>query len=285
MTTENTSPNAAPTANAPSAPPSSPPASGPPAEFRFGSDANVPEWARGKTATEVLNLASTMADALRANQPLPPPPPAAPPAQPPTTPGNPTLDDWIVRPDEASRRVAESVFADKLAPAIQGIQGIAQQFASTQRMLAETKFADDFRRWAPEIDAVMAQVAPEQRTVDNYEKVVKFVRGNHVEEIAVERAKQLLAQGGVGERSGGSGFGGTASPSGVDLTKLPHGVGEIARAKGITEGVVLEFCKATGTPPEKWMEMALNNQVVTSTAPFTFEVNADKLGVRRGFDS
>lgn len=281
MSTEANPPNTAEPSATPSASPSSPPASGPPPEFRFTSDANVPAWAQGKTASEVLNLAQQMEQALRNTQP--PPPPSQPAYAPPT--GMPSDDEFLVRPREATTRVAEQLFAEKLAPALAGMQGMASMFATNQRMFAEGKFPEEFRKYGPEIDTLMAQATPEQRTFDNYEKVVTFIRGKHMDEIAAERAQRLVAQGGFGERSGGAGLAGTAQSSGVDFAKLPQGVGKIAERVGLTEAMVRDFCKANNMTPEQWMQQALNEQVVTSTAPFSFELKDEKLGVRRGFGS
>lgn len=280
MSNESPQPNSGPPSTEPSAPPSSAPGGSPP-EFRFGDDA--PEWAKGKTAGEVLNLAKTMEQALKTAMPQQFAPPAqpAPQAQPQS---RPTTDDWLVQPDVATQRIAEGVFAERFAPAIANLQSVAAQFAQTQRYLAETKWATEFARYGPEIDTLMANVAPEQRTLENYGKVVTFVRGNHFDELAAEKAQKLSAQGGLGERSGGGGFTGTPQ-GGVDLNKLPHGVGEIARQKGVTEQMVRDYCRATNTTPEEWMRQMLDDKIVTSTAPFTFEVNEKTLGVNRGFNA
>jgi AraC-like DNA-binding protein len=243
----------------------------------------VPTWAQGKTAGEVLNLAQQMEQALRSTQAPAPPPPAA--TYPPPVAGYPSDDEFLVRPREATARVAEQLFADRMAPALAGMQGMASMFATNQRMFAEGKFPEEFRKYGPEIDALMVQATPEQRTFDNYEKVVTFIRGKHMDEIAAERAQRLVAQGGLGERSGGTGLAGTPQTSGVDFAKLPQGIGKIAERVGLTEVMVRDFCKANNMTPEQWMQQALNEQVVTSTAPFSFEIRDDKLGVRRGFDS
>jgi len=266
-----------------SAPPSSTPASGPPAEFRFGND--IPqEWARGKSASEILNLAQQQANVLQGMLQGQPSAPAAPPPAPPAL-RMPTGDQWIVEPEVATRNVAESVIADKLTPMVQGMQMLAGQYASVVRMNAQNRYADDFRRYGPEIDALMAQAAPEQRTLENYEKVVTYIRGQHRDEFVREEAEKLIAQGGLGERSGGGGGVGTPQSGGLDFAKLPHGVGEIAKQKGLTEGMVRDYCKANHITTDDWMRMALNNEIVTSTAPFTFEVNEKTLGVNRDFGS
>ncbi len=281
MTTDGTPPNG----NAPptpsTAPASSPPASGPP-EFRFGNDPSVPEYARGRTAAEVLALTESLHQAVRSmTPPAPPPQAAAPPA------GLSLADEFLLRPEEATRKVADDVFAARMAPALQGLQGIAQQFAQTQRVLAESKWDTEFRKWGPEIDALMAQAAPEQRTLENYEKVVTYIRGKHLDELAEERYTQRMqAQVGVGERSGGGiGVPGSTSPTGVDFTKLPQGLGKVAERVGLTETMVIDFCRRTGITPQQWMENALNEKVVTSVAPFSFQIAPEHLGVKRAFDS
>lgn len=249
------------------------------AEFRFGTGPEVPEYARGRSPGEVLAITEALRQAYVA-QGQPSRETSAP------TVTLPTDDDALARPVDAMTRIADARFAQQMAPALQGIQNLTANFASTARMLAEQRYPDVFQKWRGEVEQVLNQIAPEQRTFDNIEKVVKFVRGNHVEEIAAERAQQLIAQGGLGERSGGGGGAGlTAVTAGVDFAKLPAGLGAVAQRVGLTEGMVVDFCKKSGITPEKWMEMAIKEDVVTSVAPFSFELKDEKVGAVRAFDA
>jgi hypothetical protein len=185
----------------PSAPAPVTPPLGSPAPEPWRAPANAPAWAAGKSADEILNLSTQMAEALARGQA---PAPVQQPQPLPNGNGLPNDEMWIARPNDAARMVADQRAAEVMAPAFEGLKHMAGMVAAQTRGLASQQFKDDFTRWGPEIDAAMSQVSPELRTLDNYEKVVKFVRGNHVDEIVAERAKQLVASGGLGERSGGA---------------------------------------------------------------------------------
>lgn len=276
MPTEPT-PNSAPlTPDASAPPPTTVPVSGaPPTEFRFGNDAPY-DWARGKTATEVLAMAGQMAEALQNVRPAPQagPPQAGPPHQ------GFTDDDALTRPIATMRSVAQAEFQAAATPYI---ESMLQQNATMARQMAQQRFATDFSKYGPEIDAYMAKVPVGQRSLDLYEGTVKLVRGSHVEDLAQERVRELLAQGGGLERSSGAVPGSPGGPSGLDLTKLGDGMAEVAKARGLTVEMVRDFCKANHMTTDQWMAMAQNNQVLTSNAPFSWQVREEKLGAERPF--
>jgi len=227
----------------------------------------------------VLALAQQMASALQQPAPVAPPP-----SQPNA---GPTLEDFIARPEFATRQVASAQMAEALAPVHDTMKQFANMQASLVRSNAESRFAEDFKRYGPEIDGLMSQASPEQRTLDNYERVVKYVRGNHQDEIVMEKAKAMLAAGGLGERSGGAN--GTltlpGTPGAFDASKLPPGYEDICKRHGITDREVESFCKATGWTKQKWMEEAVNNKVFTNSSPFNWEMRDDQLGIKRQFEA
>src|SRR3990167_6998678 len=111
-----------PTASAPAAPvsltpPTSPPPSAP-SEIRFGTDASVPEWARGKTASEALALSDQLYKAVA--QP-PTPTMIERPWQAPPPPAMPTDDDWLQRPQEAFQKAAQAFSQQNLNPTLTGM--------------------------------------------------------------------------------------------------------------------------------------------------------------------
>ena len=247
-------------------PPAPPP---PPQEFRFPTDANVPEWARGKTAAEALQVGNAAIEAVRLLSPQPQ-------TQPRPSNGLPTDMDIIQRPVEGTTQLINATLAPHL-------QAIAQSNAAVARQLAASQYVDDFKRWGPEIDTLMATVPMERRALDAYELVVNTVRGRHVDELATERAKTLVAQGGL-ERTQGAGFGAPGPVSGgLDLDKLPTGLSDAAKRIGLTTQMVVEWCKSTGQTPEEWMKQAQDQNVLTSTGPFSFTVRDEKLGVGNAF--
>lgn len=201
----------------------------------------------------------------------------------PAQPGMPTDETWINKPSDAAAQIADARIAAAMAPALTGLQSMAQMQATTMRALASERFKDTFLRWGPEVDTLMANVAPEQRTLDNYEKVVKYVRANHEDEIVQERARAMMAAGGLSERSGGlTGVPGT-NPVIYDPDKLPAGMGEVAKRHGLTENMVVEWCKKNGWTTERWMTEFNNGKVFTSTSPFTSEMNDQQLGIARQY--
>lgn len=277
MTTPNLETPAPVTPPATASPVASTPAGTPPPEWRV-PDNHPDEWARGKTANELLTLSSQMANALRS----PAPPPQNRPPE--NNGGLPTDETWISRPTDAAAAVADARIAAALTPALAGMQSLVAANAANTRWQAEQQFKDTFAKWGPEVDALMKDVAPEHRTLDNYGKVVKYVRATHEDEIVAERARQMIANGGsMGERSGGAQGGPINSNAVYDATKLPAGLGAVANQKGLTESMVVEFCKKNGWSLERWMTEAQNGKVFTSTGPFTHEMRDDQLGITRQY--
>lgn len=249
-----------------------PPPASAPEQWRAGP--NAPAWARGKSADELLALSVQMAAALQA------PPAAAPVA----APALPTDDDFINRPSESATRIADARMASALNPVQAALESFAATQAQTVRSLAAERHKAEFGRWGAEIDTLMQTVRPEQRTLDNYEKVVTFVRGQHTDELVEARARELMAAGGLTERSGGGAGLPTGTPGAIlDLSKLPGGMAEAAQRAGLTTQQVMDFCRATNTTPQKWMEDMQNMKVFTQTAPFTFEMKGEALGLTRQF--
>lgn len=274
MTAPNAS-NAVPETPQPNAPPAaSAPAGSSPAPEPWRAPPTAPAWAAGKTAEEILAQNVALAEELqRRTQPAAPTP----------APTMPTDDMWISRPSDAAAQIADARAAQLVAPAMEGLKNMANLVAGQTRGLAAQQFQTEFTKWGAEIDAAMATVPVEQRTLDNYEKVVKYVRGNHVEEYAMERAKQMMANGGLGERSGGN-PGAPGTPAGTfDASKLAPGFSELCARHGVTEATVQDWCRRTGTTVEKWMNDAQNNKVFTSQSPFSWEMRDDQLGITRNY--
>lgn len=196
------SPTAPSGSDSPASPTSAPPAPpSPPAEFRYGPEAG--EFA-GRTASEVLALTQQALAQVRAYQP---PQPAY---QVPRADNFDTVADGEYIDGATAKRM--------LAAAMQGRgpDPMAQQAlhlaASSNVGTARQLFADDFRRFGPEIDLELAKLSPDTKSLDNIRMIVEIVRGRHVkeliEEAAGQRAQQLLSQMEPTTRaSGGAGSG------------------------------------------------------------------------------
>ena len=202
----------------------------------------------------------------------------------PQVPQMPTDEMWTQRPNDAAQAVADARVKELLTPALASLQGLTQQTAGTFRALAQTQYADDFRRWGSEIDGWMAQVPVERRNLDAYEKVIKMVRGSHVDELTTEKARALMAQGAMGERSTGAN-GVTVNPvPGLDVQKLPENVQKLMSAHGLSAQDVESFCKRTNMTVEKWAENLTGGKMFTSSSPFQISMKEESLGVSRRFD-
>lgn len=263
-------PNAAPPNNGEPTP--SLPASGnaPPAPEPWKPGPGAPAWAVGKTADEILALAQRMATEWVPREQTPTPT---------QQPRQVTDDDFIQRPLEASERVV----AAGMAPMNTALQGLAAQQASITRSLMAQQYKDTFDKWGAEVDAAMQNVAIELRTPENYLKVIKYVRGNHEDEIATDKARQMMATGALGERATGANGLQVSSTQGFNIDKLRPDTQEYIRKHGLTAQHVADFCKANGWTEEKFMTEMLNNKMFTQDSPFSFQLKEEALGATRQF--
>lgn len=256
MTAPATSPTASTETVGSSAPPGGGTASAPSQDFRFQAGPNVPEWAVGKTPHDILNLSVQAVDALarfnQAPQALREPAPSAQASQ---GLALPLEDDAYV--DGRTFKQILTQLAGGVGPQLQSSIDLA---ASTARGLAQQKYDREFKRYGPEIEAELARLPRAYWTLDNIEAVVKFVRGNHVDEIAEERARTLVAAGESSFRSqGGTGLPGIQAPqSGPSLEseELPADYRALLQKAGVTRDTVREFCRVNNMTETQWFEQA-----------------------------
>lgn len=225
-------------------------------EYRYPNDPNLPDWARGKTAAEILALTQQLVDdRVRGTQRQEPqqqyqPPQGYQPTQ--QYQSNPGDEDYVTGKDLKALRQAAMA---ELQPHLQQVMN--QNAAAAYRM-AKREYADVFKKYEPEIVAVLGNVDRSQWSLDVIENAVKFVRGNHVDELAEEKARQLAAQMEPTIRSTGSGGSAPVSPAkpehSLDSEKLPVAWRERAKRAGITEQEVQELCWATGITPEQFFK-------------------------------
>lgn len=112
-------------------------------------------------------------------------------APPPPQPQQPTQDEWMADPSAAYQKQRAYEQATQFEPYV---QQQAQQLSQTNRMLAEMRYSREFQRWGPEIDLMMQQIPHNQRTAQAYDFIVGHVRGNHADELATEKAEEILKQ-------------------------------------------------------------------------------------------
>lgn len=118
--------------------------------------------------------------------------------------------------------------------------------ASGNEHVVRGKYASDFTKYGTEINALIARVPANLRTVDNLEQCVRMVRSNHLEEIASERAQQIASELGATFRSTGAG---TPPPPvsrehSLESEHIPAEWKARALSEKITEDVVRDFCRA-----------------------------------------
>ena len=211
-------------------------------EYRYPNDAHLPDWARGKTATEILALTQQLVEERVRGTPQPPAP-----AQPQSPQAG--DDDYVTGKDlRALRANATAEFQPMLSRAL-------EQNAMTAYSIAKRDHGDLFKKYEPEIVSVLGRVPREQWTLDVIENAVKFVRGNHVDELAEEKARRLVAQMEPTIRSTGSG--GSTSVSrppdqSLESDKLPAAWREHAKQAGIGERELQELCWANDMTPDQF---------------------------------
>ena len=175
-------------------------------------------------------------------------------------------DDAFV--DGRTLRATMAQAGQSLAPWLQQTVELA---ASTAYGLAEREYDKEFKRYGPEIQGELAKLPKAGWTLDNIRTIVKYVRGNHLDELADERARQLVAGGESSFRAqGGSGLPPSSSgPVGLSLESeaLPAEYRAILAKTGMTMDTVKEFCRGYGMTLDQWFAQAQKwgTAVITET--------------------
>ena len=212
-------------------------------------------WARGRTAEEVLAIARGYHNAFDRGGMAPAPlAPAAPPAAPVGAFTNIT-DDTIVTGrdlraylDQAARQYIEPQ-----------MRMVGEQAASSVYGTARQLYPKEFQRYGPEIQQELAKIPRNLWTLDNLDTVVTLVAGRHREDYARERAQELVAQmePTIRPTGGGSEPVPTAQQKSHTLESdaIPSDWKARAKAQGITEATVREFCTTNDMTPEQFFQM------------------------------
>lgn len=214
------------------------------------------EWARGKTVEEVLAVTRTLMQSVA--KPFQPQAPH----QPPPAPSAPIDQEGYITGAQA-----QSLQRDALAQLQPQYQQAVDLAASGNLGIVQQVFASDFAKFGPEIMTELAAVPKTAWSVDNLKRIVKFVKSEHLEEIAGERAQQLLNQMEPTMRSiGGAGSAPVpATPQDgfkAQWEKLPPEWRQKAEKEGITESVVREFCQGNeGMTPQDFFKQFANTAI------------------------
>lgn len=254
MPDSNQSQTPTPLAPAPSSPPPSGTVTSPPAEYRFPADATIPEYARGRTATEVLGLTQKLVERFipPTSAPQPPPQQAAVPLDP---------EGYVTGRDLAN---AQQEAIRQYQPQVQAGIDLA---ASANYGLIRNQYAKEFSKYGPEIVSRLAGVPKNVWTLDNLETVVKLVRADHFDDYRAEWQTEAASKVDATIRSGGAGG---ALPVTQDKTnsleseKIPAEWKLRAQTAGLTEATVREFCHANEITEAQFYKQFDNpmNQIV-----------------------
>lgn len=112
----------------------------------------------------------------------------------PSSPPVPGDDDWLSTPSQAAQQWGQNLTQQWQQQGQQQLQRVWESNAQTARALAEQRDPEAFNRYGPEIDLLIQQIPVDQRTPQIIQQAVSMVRGNHVDDLARERAEQLADQ-------------------------------------------------------------------------------------------
>jgi len=166
------------------------------AGLRYGDGDPVPDWAKGRTADEILETANQLYAAIQSGTPAQPtaPTPATPPP-PSSSPVDPNL--MYSNPHEYDRQLRESIRTEMRTELASAANSVTSPMASMAKEQAKTHRPKVWDRYGPEIETTMAQLGPNARAdVSSWKRVINYVAGEHVDELADARAKEILARGG-----------------------------------------------------------------------------------------
>ncbi len=213
-------------------------------EYRYPDNETVPEYLRGRTASDAAKMLSAVVEAAGRGAAAAPPP-----AQQLPTPGD---DDYVTA---AHLRQAQQNAVNQLSPYL---ATVADQQATFGYNLAKDKHAAVFQKYEPEIIQVLNRVPRAQWTLDVIQNAVTFVKGNHVDELVADKVRGLEATMNSTMRTTGRAGLGSDSPNREtvesSLDKAPEAWKVHAKAVGITENEVWEFCRNTDTTPDEFFK-------------------------------
>ena len=224
---------------------STPPGTTSPVEYRYsGTEPGCENWMIGKTPGEIAAMArqavSYSAQQLQAIQQQ-------------TRPPAPTLDpnDYLTGQqfmDHGQRFVTQAQQAAQQAaqPAIDGMAQMTLNMVKTQR-------PEVFGKYGHEVLALLDTVPKQNWTIDNVNLMADVVRGRHIEELANDRARQLLAQDPALRSSGTNGLQ-TTPPEPSPWDALPEGVRNHLQSQGITLAFIREHAPKMGMTEKAWIE-------------------------------
>ena len=255
----------------PQTPPATSTPSASPQPFRFGADPNVPQWAQGKTAEEVLAIARGYHDTFERQVPQSVPASAAP--QQPFAPPEPARfgQEAMIGNEQhtiLTTKDLPKLFAQYVQPALQQSTDLA---AGGIYAAVQARHPSAFQKYGPEIQQELAKVPKQYWTLDNLETVVTLVYGRHRDDYAREEAQRLVSQMEPTIRPTGGGSGPVPTQSDVknpfESDEIPSDWKMRAKQAGINESTIREFCQANDmTPEEFWKQFSSRPPMVAEAS-------------------
>lgn len=170
-------------------------------------------------------------------------------------------------------QMAPRLVQDQVAPQL---NQLTEQLASQSLAFVRQKHQATFDKYGPEIYGTLSNIPKNMWTVDGLEKVVKFVRADHVDEIAAEEAKRLvhtMEPGGMLRSNGGAGTVPGATPTELTLQaqweKLPADYRARLEKAGITDRTVDDWCRINGMTHQQFYDSIGKTGIVTEIGRVT----------------
>lgn len=244
------------------------------AGLRYNESDEVPEWARGKTADEIVQMADRMFGYMQQQQYQ-----ATPAPQQNYAPdqsslnansgyGPPDADLAYSDPAAYHRQMLQYQQALVQQQVSQIAMPVLQNQAETARELSrrDPAVADVWQKYAPEIEVELAGIPAYQRNKQLYDKAAEIVRGRHWKDYARDEASRLAASVPATERFGESGghYPGSARDALDDFFDSNHPYVGFARSQGMTKEMVRQQLRTMGTSAEDWVKGAKAGSVINS---------------------
>lgn len=226
-------------------------------EYRYPDNDTIPEYLRGKTAGDAAQLLQGLVQQMGQG---------AAQAQAPQPPNLSQLgaDEYVTAGH------LQQAQQQALAQVNPWLQTVAEQQATVSYSIAKREHPDIFKKYEPEVISVLQRVPRANWTLDVIEKAVTFVKGSHVDEIAAEKVRALETTMHSTMRSTGraglSGESQTQDTVAAMLEKAPAQWLAHARAVGITDEDVHQFCFANDTTPEQFFKQFKDGLVTDAIA-------------------
>jgi hypothetical protein len=132
--------------------------------------------------------------------------------------------------------------------------GARQQAAGALLATVEMRRTEEFKRWGMEIRQELVKLDPGSWTLDNLNIVVDIVKSRHIDELAAEKAQRLVNESHPTIRSGtgGTGSGVPYKQQNMESEGVPREWSQAAKAAGISEQQIWEFCQAAGISEQQY---------------------------------